>query len=372
MTKECPQSNNRVPELFDALPGRFFITDSKAVALYSNKAMEQRTGYAVGEIVGQRPGRLWGGQMESWVYEQMWDVIDRQKRPFVRDIVNKRKQGEVYCEKVSIAPVVSSERSEPYYIALMPAGENEGKAGAFQREFFMRMSRQGIAPAVFFDWVLPWLDASEHAQAEIKKIVSESEKGLHHVLREWFVLPTSEQYKSRSLDKELVMQAKEHGESFQILFDKYYKDVYQYFIHRTGYDGKLCEDLVQDVFTKAFAALPGFQPSNASYRTYLIRISHNALVNHYRKKQASGLEEVEDIPSVSVKESLERKVDAALLWGDIKHLSRVEQGVLGMKYREDMSVREIACVLDKTENAVKLHLSRGRKKLRKMSERLKF
>jgi len=365
MTKKQVQPSDHMRDLFDALPGRFFITDRRAVALYSNKAMEERTGYGVGEIVGQRPSRLWGGQMESWVYEEMWDVIDRQRRPFVRDIINKRKQGEVYREKVSIAPVVGSERSEQYYIALMPAGDNVGKAGAFQQEFQIKMSRQGVTPTVFFDWVLPWLDAGEYVQSEIKKVVRESGKSLHHVLREWFVLPTSEQYKSRSLDRELVMRAKEHGEAFQTLFGKYHKDVYQYFIHRVGYDSKLCEDLVQDVFTKAFAALPKFQSSNASYRTYLVRVAHNLLVNYYRKKQASALEEIEDVRGES-SEGLVQRMDIDFLWEKVENVSQIERSVLRMKYKDDMSVREIACALDKTENAVKLHLSRGRKKLKNM------
>jgi DNA-directed RNA polymerase specialized sigma24 family protein len=38
--------------------------------------------------------------------------------------------------------------------------------------------------------------------------------------------------------------------------------------------------------------------------------------------------------------------------------------MLAMKYKEAMSVREIALILQKTENAVKLQLSRARKKLR--------
>jgi RNA polymerase sigma factor (sigma-70 family) len=51
------------------------------------------------------------------------------------------------------------------------------------------------------------------------------------------------------------------------------------------------------------------------------------------------------------------------LWRSPK-LGKTEQKILSMKYQEGFSVQEIAATLNKSENAVKLQLSRARKKLR--------
>ena len=54
---------------------------------------------------------------------------------------------------------------------------------------------------------------------------------------------------------------------------------------------------------------------------------------------------------------------AAEVWDLLGVLSDVEQYVILMKYRDGLKVAEIAALLDKSENAVKLHLGRARKKL---------
>src|SRR3989338_9243838 len=50
-----PAADTCVKQTFDNLPGALFLTDTKGKVVYANNAMETRTGFSVGEIVGKRP-----------------------------------------------------------------------------------------------------------------------------------------------------------------------------------------------------------------------------------------------------------------------------------------------------------------------------
>lgn len=166
----------------------------------------------------------------------------------------------------------------------------------------------------------------------------------------------------RQEDIKLVAQAKENHEDYEALYRKYADAVYNYFWYRVGHQNDVAEDLMQETFLRAFAHLPRFQTRGYSYLTYLLTIAHNVLANYNRTPRALPLEAVGDVP-VEVTDHLERKSDAEVLWRAIQQLSHNEKDVLLMKYRQNMPIKDIARVMNRSENAVKLILSRARKKL---------
>ena len=65
--------------------GMFVVTDRDGVALYANDGAARRTGYAVAETVGKKPGKLWGGHMPRVFYDHLWETIDA-GQPIVADL----------------------------------------------------------------------------------------------------------------------------------------------------------------------------------------------------------------------------------------------------------------------------------------------
>jgi RNA polymerase sigma-70 factor (ECF subfamily) len=174
---------------------------------------------------------------------------------------------------------------------------------------------------------------------------------------------SSLQAATRESDNRLVLAAKQNQKEFTKLYSKYWQDVFCYFWRRLGKESGVAEDLSQETFFRALRYLPAFQPGNASYRTYLLRIAHNLLVNFYREKKLASLEEASQ--ASDKKDGKFKDVVASdNLWQSVRGLPNSEQQVLIMMYQEGMSVHEISLLLNKTENAVKLLLSRGRAKLR--------
>lgn len=114
---------------------------------------------------------------------------------------------------------------------------------------------------------------------------------------------------------------------------------------------------------KAMNGLSNYQVRNASYKTYLLRIAHNELLNRYRRN-ASELKWAGQLPSThngSVITELENRDALERAMGI---LTEGDRQILRAFYAEGRTSAEIALRLGKSENAIKLVLSRARKRLR--------
>lgn len=122
---------------------------------------------------------------------------------------------------------------------------------------------------------------------------------------------------------------------------------------------------MQETFYRAFKHLSRFQIRGYSYLTYLLTIAHNILANYYRSQKMIPMSELGDdfdVPA-EITDSLERKIEAEALWRAIQDLSPTERDAILMRYQKEMPIKDISRVMARTENAVKLILSRARKKL---------
>lgn len=151
---------------------------------------------------------------------------------------------------------------------------------------------------------------------------------------------------------------------FEPIYKKYADKVFNYFWYRTGHNKPLSEDLMQETFLRAFERRSKYQARGYSYLTYLLTIAHNLLIDYYRRPKSIPVEDVPtDIVPYEITHDLDKKSDAEALWRAVQTLPKQNRDILLMFYQEDMSVRDIAEVMQMSENAVKLNLSRTRKKL---------
>ena len=166
-------------------------------------------------------------------------------------------------------------------------------------------------------------------------------------------------------DIEIIKRAKANSQIFEELYRKYADKVYNYFWYRTGHQKDVAEDLMQETFYRAFKHLSRFQIRGYSYLTYLLTIAHNILANYYRSQKMIPMSELGDdfdVPA-EITDSLERKIEAEALWRVVQDLSPTERDAILMRYQKEMPIKDISRVMARTENAVKLILSRARKKL---------
>jgi PAS domain S-box-containing protein len=118
--RERRASDAKLRTLFTAIdqsPASVVITDLDASIQYVNPKFTDVTGYTAAEAIGQNPRILKSGQTAQAVYQQLWDKM-RNGQPWHGEIINKRKNGEIYWEDVHIAPVKSSGGGVSHYVAV--------------------------------------------------------------------------------------------------------------------------------------------------------------------------------------------------------------------------------------------------------------
>jgi len=93
------------------------ITDSQGKIEYVNHRFTQITGYTQEEALGQTPRILKSGEHPPEFYEGMWATILSGKR-WQGPIVNKRKDGKLYWEEMTIAPMFDDRGRISHFIAV--------------------------------------------------------------------------------------------------------------------------------------------------------------------------------------------------------------------------------------------------------------
>jgi PAS domain S-box-containing protein len=93
------------------------ITDREASILYVNPAFERMTGYFAAEVIGRNPRVLKSSRQDPKYYRHLWETITA-GRTWHGDLINRRKDGSLYTEEMTIAPVLDPEGRIIRYIAL--------------------------------------------------------------------------------------------------------------------------------------------------------------------------------------------------------------------------------------------------------------
>ena len=116
-------------------------------------------------------------------------------------------------------------------------------------------------------------------------------------------------------------------------------------------------DLLQDIFIKIWAALPGFRGEARLY-TWLYRIATNEVLNHLRKQKFKALVSLDSASGI-----LERKIDEdAYFNGDqmqrelhkaIQRLPEKQRIVFSLRYFDEMKYEDISEITDTTVGALK-------------------
>ncbi len=89
------------------------VTDSQQIILKVNDAFTAVTGYTSEEALGKTPAILQSGRQDKEFYRRMRETLDRDKY-WQGEIWNRRKNGEIYPEWLTITPVVGEDGNTCY------------------------------------------------------------------------------------------------------------------------------------------------------------------------------------------------------------------------------------------------------------------
>jgi PAS domain S-box-containing protein len=93
------------------------IADRHGLIQWVNGAFTRLTGYSAGEALGQNPRFLKSDRHPPDFYQDMWNTV-LAGRVWHGEVVNKRKDGSLYTEEMTITPVMDSAGADSHFIAI--------------------------------------------------------------------------------------------------------------------------------------------------------------------------------------------------------------------------------------------------------------
>ena len=98
-------------------PTSIVITNLDARIEYVNPCFTESTGYSLAEAVGKNPRVLQSGLTDTAVYRDMWKTLTG-GATWVGELINKRRNGELYFEEAHISPVKDVDGEVSHYVAV--------------------------------------------------------------------------------------------------------------------------------------------------------------------------------------------------------------------------------------------------------------
>jgi RNA polymerase sigma-70 factor (ECF subfamily) len=156
------------------------------------------------------------------------------------------------------------------------------------------------------------------------------------------------------------------AEAFGQLYDHYQASVYRVIYSQTR-STTLTEDLTADTFFRALRGIEGYKLDAALFPAWLFRIARNRVIDHFkasrtRFEQAHDMSLYEDLADDAETELIgllnRERVRAALA-----ELPAGQRRVIEMRFLGELSITEVADLLDTTEGAVKQLQLRGLRNL---------
>ncbi|WNB77351.1 sensor domain-containing protein [Methylomonas koyamae] len=131
--KAKEESLGQAAAVFESTREGVMVTDANRRILMVNKAFTTITGYSADEVIGNSPRLLSSGRHDAEFYREMWNSIAATDH-WQGEIWNRRKNGEVYPELLSISTVRDGDGAISHYVGVF-ADITKLKASEMELEF---------------------------------------------------------------------------------------------------------------------------------------------------------------------------------------------------------------------------------------------
>ncbi len=167
-------------------------------------------------------------------------------------------------------------------------------------------------------------------------------------------------------------------DAFASLLARHLKSVYSFAARSAPNDA---EDIAQDTFLKAWKNLKGYEPDKAQFKTWLMRIARNTVIDYLRKRKTAVFSEFEneqgdnrmgDTPDEGPlpDEIVARAHDAHEVEEVLEKLPPPYREVILLRYTNQLSFDEIGEVLHEPSNTVRSRHRRGLVRLKELLQEL--
>ena len=177
---------------------------------------------------------------------------------------------------------------------------------------------------------------------------------------------------SRQFDDEQVIKQVKNGdaEAFGMLYDQYAEVIFRYVYSHL--ENRLdAEDLTEEIFLRAWRALPKYDERGLPFSAFLFRIARNSLIDYYRQRKT--VQSIDDIEIQSHEAGPEEAVDIRIENTDLRNriaeLREDYRNVIIFRFLSGLSPEETAQVMQRSVGAVRVLQHRALSALKDLMDR---
>lgn len=165
----------------------------------------------------------------------------------------------------------------------------------------------------------------------------------------------------------IIECAKQDPKAFGVLYERYYHEIFV-FINKKTDDMNVSGDITSQVFYKALGNIKKYTYKGVPFSAWLYRIASNETNLYFRKNkkqraisiESEGVEKMITLFEPSEERDIEPVIQA------IAKLKPNEVELIELRFFEKLSFRDIAYILNTTENNAKVKTFRIIKRIRKI------
>lgn len=167
-------------------------------------------------------------------------------------------------------------------------------------------------------------------------------------------------------DEKAIIRACLKGDTarFAELYDAYVRNIYNFIYYKTHHK-ETAEDLTSETFFKALKNIRQFD-LNRSFRSWLYAIANYAVIDHYRAARPTT--DIDDVWDLAANDDMVRDSETKRALAEVqKHLgalTAIQRDILILRLWQELSYKEIAEIVGKSEANSKMIYSRAIAQLR--------
>lgn len=179
--------------------------------------------------------------------------------------------------------------------------------------------------------------------------------------------------RNEEVEKLVFLSQRGDQEAFARLYDLFIDPIYRYVYYRVNSSD--AEDLVETVFLKVWENIRQYKARKRSFSAWIFRVAHNLVVDHYRSFKDKTFEELNpQMPDQNRQhnpiKTVQNVLDNEVLKRALNKLKKQYRDVILYKFINDLSNKEIAEILDRSEGSLRILQFRALKALKKELEKI--
>ena len=159
-------------------------------------------------------------------------------------------------------------------------------------------------------------------------------------------------------------------DAFGLLYEEYSGRVYRYvYLHTRQVEQ--AEDLTQEVFLRALDSIRSYRDQGYPFSSWLLRIAHNLVIDHYRWVERHRSVELADTVTVSADDpvaEVEKKAEITKVLQAVPKLSPGQREVISLRFGAGLHLAETAAAMGKSLAAVKMLQHQAVSRLKRILE----